>query len=55
MKSYYSRGIVFGMARVKHDLYVQLERSGLLKKIGVEHIYFTLPTAIAAFENATKK
>jgi high affinity sulfate transporter 1 len=44
------RGITFGLARVKHDLYQQLEHSGLLAQIGREHIYFTLPTAIAAFK-----
>jgi hypothetical protein len=45
------RGITFGLARVKRDLYEQLERSGLLEKIGTDHIYFTLPTAIAAFHD----
>jgi MFS superfamily sulfate permease-like transporter len=45
------RGITLGLARVKHDLYQQLEHSGLLAQIGKEHIYFTLPTAIAAFQN----
>lgn len=45
------RGITFGLARVKRDLYEQLARSGLLEKIGTNHIYFTLPTAIAAFHD----
>jgi high affinity sulfate transporter 1 len=44
-----SRGIIFAMTRVKQDLYKQLKRSQLLDKIGVEHIYLTLHTAIAAF------
>ncbi|MFZ4640445.1 MAG: SulP family inorganic anion transporter [Nodosilinea sp.] len=43
-----ARGITMGMARVKQDLYMQLERSGLLNQLG-DHIYFTLPTAIEAF------
>ena len=43
-----ARGITMGMARVKQDLYIQLERSGLLAQLG-DHIYFTLPTAIEAF------
>ncbi len=44
-----SRGITFAMARVKQDLYAQLKLSGLLDRIGVNHIYFTLPTAIDGF------
>ncbi|MEB3288948.1 MAG: solute carrier family 26 protein [Leptolyngbya sp.] len=43
------RGITFAMARVKQDLYAQLQRCGLLDRIGVHHIYFTLPTAIDGF------
>jgi high affinity sulfate transporter 1 len=45
-----ARGITFAMARVKQDLYAQLRRSGLLEKIGSEHIYPTLHTGIAAFK-----
>jgi sulfate permease, SulP family len=44
-----AKNISFGMARVKQDLYLQLERAGFLKKISTEHIYPTLHTAIAAF------
>ena len=44
-----ARGITFAMARVKQDLYAQLRQSGLLDRIGVSHIYFTLPTAIDGF------
>lgn len=46
-----ARGIILAMARVKQNLYAQLKRSGLLEKIGVEQIYFTLHTAIAGFQN----
>jgi MFS superfamily sulfate permease-like transporter len=45
-----SKNITFAMARVKQDLYLNLERAGFLEKILVEHIYPTLHTAIAAFE-----
>lgn len=45
----HDRGITFAMARVKQDLYAQLRRSGLLDRIGIDHIYFTLPTAIDGF------
>ncbi|TFI55278.1 solute carrier 26 family protein [Mastigocladus laminosus UU774] len=44
-----NRGITFAMTRVKQDLYLQLKRSGLLQKIGSEHIYLTIHTAIAGF------
>ena len=44
-----TRGITFAMARVKQDLYAQLKRSSLLKKIGEERIYLTLHTMIIGF------
>lgn len=45
------RGIVFGMARVKQDLRVQLDAAGLVDKIGEDHIFMTLPTAVEAFND----
>jgi MFS superfamily sulfate permease-like transporter len=50
-----NRGITLALARVKNSLYGQLERSGLLDKIGSEHIYFTLPTAVMAFKEKKVK
>jgi high affinity sulfate transporter 1 len=44
-----ARGVVLALARVKQDLRVQLERAGLVARIGEEHIFPTLPTARAAF------
>jgi sulfate permease, SulP family len=44
------RGIVFAMARVKHDLRDSLEAAGLLEKIGEDRIYPTLPTAVDAYK-----
>ncbi|HSM84264.1 MAG TPA: sulfate permease [Nodosilinea sp.] len=44
------QGITLALARVKHSLYVQLQQSGLLALIGVEHIFFTLPSAIDGFQ-----
>lgn len=44
------RQITFGMSRVKQDLYVQLKRSRILKKMNPNHIFLTLHSAIAAFE-----
>ena len=45
-----SKNITFALARVKQDLYFELERAGFIKNITEEYIYPTLPTAIAAFE-----
>ncbi|MGF1541609.1 MAG: SulP family inorganic anion transporter [Pleurocapsa sp.] len=47
-----AKNITFAMARVKQDLYLELERAGFLHNIPAEQIYPTLPTAIAAFEQA---
>ncbi len=49
------KNITFAMARVKQDLYLDLERAGFLKNIPAEHIYPTLHTAIAAFEQRNLK
>jgi SulP family sulfate permease len=44
------RGIVFALARVKQDLLVDLKASGLADRVGADHIFPTLPTAVAAYE-----
>ncbi|GAB4543643.1 MAG: SulP family inorganic anion transporter [Pleurocapsa sp.] len=44
------KNITFAMARVKQDLYLELKKASFLDTIKPEHIYPTLPTAIAAFE-----
>lgn len=44
-----ARGIAFAMARVKQDLYVLLQRGGIVDRLGQERFYPTLPTALAAF------
>ena len=44
------KGIIFGLAKVKQELYAQLRKSGLVDRIGTEHIYLTIHEAIAAFE-----
>lgn len=43
------RGIVFALARVKHEIRQQLEASGLIDRIGSDHLFATLPTAVAAY------
>jgi MFS superfamily sulfate permease-like transporter len=45
-----SRNIVLAFAQVKRDLAVYLERTGLSDRVGSDHIFFTLPTAVDAFE-----
>ncbi len=47
------QGIVFALARVKHDLYEQLDRAGFINAVGVQRVYATLPTAVAAYREAT--
>ena len=45
-----SRGIVLALARVKQDLELYLRRTGLAQRIGEDHIFPTLPTALEGFE-----
>jgi SulP family sulfate permease len=45
------RGIVFAMARVKQDLRDWLRAADLLDKIGEDHIFPTLPTAVEAYRD----
>ena len=44
------RGAIFALARVKHDLLARLQAFGLADKIGVEHLFPTLPTAVEAYQ-----
>jgi MFS superfamily sulfate permease-like transporter len=46
------RGIVFAMARVKQDLRDALRAAGLLDKIGEDRIFFSLRTAVEAFQSS---
>ena len=43
------RGIVFALARVKQDLFVQLERAGFIERVDRDRIFATLPTAVREF------
>ncbi len=45
----HQRGVTFAMARVKQDLRDDLVRAGLVDRIGVDLIFPTLPTAVAAY------
>jgi MFS superfamily sulfate permease-like transporter len=43
-------GAVFALARVKQELLTRLRSFGLASKIGEEHLYPTLPTAVEAYQ-----
>jgi SulP family sulfate permease len=43
------RGIVLALARVKWEMREELERSGLLDRIGRDRVFATLPTAVIGF------
>jgi high affinity sulfate transporter 1 len=45
-----AQGIVMGFARVKQDLYRQLQRAGVVDAVGADRFFPTLPTAVAAFQ-----
>ncbi|MFE2012873.1 SulP family inorganic anion transporter [Streptomyces sp. NPDC059491] len=45
------RGIVFAMARVKQDLFDDLDAYGLTESVGADLIFPTLPTAVAAYRD----
>jgi SulP family sulfate permease len=47
------KGIVLALARLKQDPRDVLQPSGVLDRIGAEHIFPTLPTALEAFRAAT--
>lgn len=43
------RGVVFAMARVKQDMRDDLAAAGFVEKVGDDLIFWTLPTAVAAY------
>ena len=40
------RGIVLGLTRVKFEVATTLARVGFLQRVGPEHVFMTLPTAV---------
>jgi sulfate permease, SulP family len=50
-----SRGIVLALARVKQDLALYLERTGFLGRIGDDHVFPTLPTALDGFRSRNRR
>jgi SulP family sulfate permease len=43
------RGTELVLARVKHEMREELEQAGLIERIGEDHIFDTLPTAVVAY------
>ena len=43
------RGIVLALARVKQELREVLESAGFLDRLGPDRVFYTLPTAVAAY------
>ena len=43
------RGIVLAMARVKQELHDDLRACGFVERVGEDHIFMTLPTAVQAY------
>jgi SulP family sulfate permease len=46
------RGISLRMARVKQELRDALDAAGFVERLGADHLYPTLPTAVAAYVDA---
>jgi SulP family sulfate permease len=46
------RGISLRMARVKQELRDPLDAAGFVERLGADHLYPTLPTAVAAYVDA---
>ncbi len=49
-----AKGIVLALARLKQEPRGVLEPSGLLERIGAEHLFATLPTALEGYRAATR-
>jgi SulP family sulfate permease len=49
------RGVTVALARAKHELLADLERSGLRERIGEDRIFPTLPTAVRAYRRETAR
>jgi MFS superfamily sulfate permease-like transporter len=47
-----SRGIVLALARVKQELRDDLQAAGFLDRLGPDRVFYTLPTAVEAFQRA---
>ena len=50
-----AQGIVLALARLKQEQRQALQPSGLLDRIGAEHVFPTLPTALEGYRAATEQ
>ena len=46
------QGIALALARVKRDMYVELEAAGFVDRLGPDRIFATLPTAVVGYVDA---
>ena len=44
-----SRGVTFALARVKQETRDELAAAGFVTRVGQDHVFATLPTAVAAY------
>lgn len=44
-----ARGVVFALARAKHELMIDLDRAGFTDRLDEDRVYPTLPTAVEAY------
>ncbi|MFF0268192.1 SulP family inorganic anion transporter [Kribbella sp. NPDC004536] len=49
-----ARGIVLALARVKQELRDDLQAAGFLDRLGADRVFYTLPTAVEAFQRAAR-
>jgi sulfate permease, SulP family len=45
------RGIVFATTHLRTELRTTLARTGWVERVGADHLFATLPTAVAAYEH----
>ncbi len=46
-----AEGVLLALVRVKHEVLDDLSSHGVAERIGYAHIYATLPTAVAAYQD----
>lgn len=44
-----ARGVTLVLARVKQELRVELDKAGIVRAVGTDHVFPTLPTAVRAY------
>jgi SulP family sulfate permease len=44
------RGVIFATTHLRSELRAALSRTGWVDRVGADHLFATLPTAVAAYE-----